>query len=34
MNKMKGAKENLDFYKEINVDQSDPTLKYLDSIKE
>ena len=31
MNKMKGAKENLDFYKEINADQSDPTLKYLDS---
>ncbi|MDQ0887989.1 cell division protein FtsI/penicillin-binding protein 2 [Paenibacillus sp. V4I9] len=28
---MKGAKENLDFYKEINADQSDPTLKYLDS---
>lgn len=31
MNKMKGAKENLDFYKEINADPSDPTLKYLDS---
>ncbi|MDI4647854.1 peptidoglycan D,D-transpeptidase FtsI family protein [Cohnella hashimotonis] len=31
MNKMKGAKENLDFYKEINANQSDPTLKYLDS---
>ncbi|WP_254638889.1 penicillin-binding protein 2 [Cohnella sp. GbtcB17] len=31
MNKMKGAKENLDFYKEINANQSDPALKYLDS---
>ncbi|MBW5446258.1 hypothetical protein GE107_09325 [Cohnella sp. CFH 77786] len=31
MNKMKGATENLDFLKEINADQSDPSLKYLDS---
>lgn len=31
MNKMKGAKENLAFYKNINKNQDDPALKYLDS---
>ncbi|MBB6670916.1 peptidoglycan D,D-transpeptidase FtsI family protein [Cohnella nanjingensis] len=31
MNKMKGAKENLDFYKKINENQDDPGLKYLDT---
>ncbi|MBB6632721.1 peptidoglycan D,D-transpeptidase FtsI family protein [Cohnella thailandensis] len=30
LNKMKGAKENLDFYKKINENQTDRTLKYLD----
>ncbi|MCC3374664.1 penicillin-binding protein 2 [Cohnella sp. REN36] len=29
MNKMKGAKENMDFYKKINENQDDPGLKYL-----
>lgn len=31
MAKMKGAKQNLDFYKKINDDQSDPALKYLET---
>ncbi|MET3289151.1 UNVERIFIED_CONTAM: hypothetical protein ABID98_001721 [Brevibacillus sp. OAP136] len=30
-NRRNVSKENLDFYKEINADQLDPTLKYLDS---
>lgn len=31
MNKMSGAKNNIDFYKTINDNQDDPALEYLDS---